>query len=185
METYNLASITKKIYDSSFQFFTQKTLKEITGIKKENSFFSVLKKLIRNGVLVKIERGKYILEKRQIDDFSLANFLYQSSYVSFESALNFHGILSQFPYEITSATTRKSLTKSFEGKTFSYVHLDKKFFTGYEKKNGMLIAEPEKALADQQYLKSKGRKTINFDELDLKQINITKFNQYLKLYDLT
>ena len=108
MVTYNLAGITKKIYQSNFSFFSLKTLKDILEIGKEAVLFSVIKKLIKTGVLIKIEKDKYLLEGVKISDFALANFLYQPSYVSFESALNFYGILSQFPYEISSATARKN-----------------------------------------------------------------------------
>ena len=41
----------------------------------------------------------------------------------------------------------------------------------YIKKNDVLIATPEKALFDQFYLASKGIKSVNIDEYDLKNIN--------------
>ncbi|OQX71484.1 hypothetical protein B6D52_01400 [Candidatus Parcubacteria bacterium 4484_255] len=156
MGTYNLAIITKKIYNSGLLLFHTKTLKDILGTKKQSTLFSVIKKLVNAGILTRIGKNKYLLEDSNIKDFSIANFIYNSSYISFESALNFYGILSQFPYEISSATNRKTVKKYFHDKIFTYVHIQKKLFWGYEKKDGFIIAHPEKAILDQLYLSSKG-----------------------------
>lgn len=185
MERYNLAILTKKIYNSGFLLFTLKTLRDILEIKKEGTMFSVVKKLLRAGVLMKIERNKYLLKGAKVNDFALANFIYQPSYVSFETALNFYGILSQFPYEISSATTKKTVGKIFQGKAFIYTHIKKDLFWGYEKKEDFMIAFPEKALLDQLYLSAKGYKKINLDEYDLSQINISRLKEYLNKYPKT
>ena len=185
METYNLATVTKKIYESGFSFLGLRTLKNVLEIKKKASLFLVIKKLIKTGILIKIERNKYLLKSAKTSDFALANFLYQPSYVSFETALNFYGILSQFPYEISSATTRKTNKKKFEDKVFTYTRIKKDLFWGYEKKGGFIIALPEKALADQIYLSSKGYKRINLDEYDLERISTLKLKKYLNKYPKT
>jgi len=185
METYNLATITKKIYDSKFLLFYTKTLKDILGIKKQSTLFNIIKKLINAGVLSRIGKNKYLLKEKNIKDFSIANFIYNSSYISFESALNFYGILSQFPYEISSATSRKSAKKYFQNKIFTYTHIQKNLFWGYEKKDDFIIAYPEKALLDQLYLSSKGYKKINIDECDFTNIKISRLKKYLKQYPKT
>lgn len=180
MERYNLALMTKRIYDSGLKVFTLDTLRVILAIEKESSAFGVIKRLAINGVLEKIERNKYLLAGAEIHDFALANFLYSPSYISFESALNFHGVLSQFPYEITSVSSRKTVKKNIAGKLFSYARLQKSLFWGYEKKNGFLIASSEKALFDQAYLSAKGLKTLSWDEYDLTLVNQKKLKSYLK-----
>lgn len=185
MERYNLAILTKKIYNSGFSLFTLKTLRDILEIKKESTMFSVVKKLLRAGVLIKIERNKYLLKEAKVNDFALANFIYQPSYVSFESALNFYGILSQFPYEVSSATVRKTIGKIFQDKAFVYTHIKKDLFWGYEKKEDFIIAFPEKALLDQLYLVAKGYKRINLDEYDLSKISISRLKKYLNKYPET
>jgi len=185
MERYNLGLITKKVYQSRLCFFTLKTLKDILEIKKEASLFSVVNKLLKADILKKIERNKYLLKDVQISDFALANFLYQPSYISFESALNFSGTLSQFPYEISSVTPRKTIKKEFEGKIFTYTMIKRELFWGYGKKENFLIAFPEKALLDQIYLASKGQKSLNFGEYNLENISISKFKKYLTKYPKT
>jgi len=185
MERYNLAVLTKKIFDSGFTFFTFKTLKDVLKIKKESTLFNVIKKLLKAEVLIKIEKNKYLLKNAEVNDFSLANFIYQPSYISFESALNFYGVLPQFPYEISSATPKKTLRKIFQEKVFSYTHIKRELFWGYEKKENFIIAFLEKALLDQLYIASKGYKKINLDEYDLSQIDISRLKRYLKKYPQT
>lgn len=185
MATYKLALLTKKIYISGFKFFTLKSLKDILEIKNEGTFFSVLQKLLKSEILKKLERRKYLLAGAKINNFNLANLLYQPSYVSFESALNFYGILSQFPYEIISATPKKPIQKTINGQAFSYIHLKKSLFWGYEKKDDFLIALPEKALLDQLYLASKGLKAINLEEYDLNLLNLKRLKVYQHQYPKT
>lgn len=185
MGTYNLTAITKKIYNSDLKLFTSKAIRDVLEIDKESSLYSVINRFLRNNVLIRIEKGKYILEGAKIHDFVLANFLYYPSYVSFETALNFYGILSQFPYEISSATNKKTIKKTVDEKFFSYTRIKKNLFWGYEKKSQFLIALPEKALLDQLYLASKGLKKVDLDEYDFSLISWSKFNTYLKKYPKT
>lgn len=182
MKSYDLASITKKIYNSSATLFTLKTLKDILEIDKISSLFKVINRLIKSGILKKIERNKYILKDFSGSEFKLANFIYEPSYISFESALSYYGVLSQFPYEITSATIKQTKLKKFNDKQYGYYHLKKNLFWGYEKKENYLIADKEKALADQLYFSAKGLKKINLDEYDLTLIDKNKLKAYLSKY---
>jgi predicted transcriptional regulator of viral defense system len=185
MERYNLVAATKRIYDSRLSFFTIKTLKDILEVRKESSLFPVIKRLLQVGLLVKIERDKYLLKGAKVHDFALANFIYRPSYISFESALNFYGILSQFPYEVTSVTSKKTVKKTFESKVFVYNHIKMDLFWGYKKQDNSLIAFPEKALLDQLYLTAKGYKNISLDEYDLSRISTLRLKKYLRKYSRT
>ncbi len=185
MESFNLSSAIKEIYQSQLRLFTIKTLKDLIPVKKESTFFKYLNQLVKKRVLIKISRGKYLLNNVKVSDFELANFLYPPSYISFETALNFWGILSQFPYEIASATSRKTVVKNFEGKIFSYSHLDKSLFWGFKKVESFLIASKEKAFVDQLYLYAKGLKRINWDELNYQEINKDILRAFLQKYPQT
>lgn len=180
-----MSLLTKKIYESSSQLFTLQTLREHLDIDKSSSLFNIVNRLLESGVLIKIERNKYGFKKYSCSEFVLANFIYEPSYVSFESALNFYGILSQFPYEITSATLGQTRSKKFNGKEYGYYHLKKSLFWGYVKVDNYLIADKEKALADQLYLASKGIKKIHFEEYNLSLINKLKFKSYILKYPQT
>lgn len=179
---YNLANITNKILHSGFIIFESNKLKNILEIENNNTFFPILRKMVENNIIVKLERNKYILNNKNIHSFNIANSLYPQSYISFETALNFYGILSQFPHEITSATIKKSIRKSINGFIYSYTHIKNDLFFGYEKNNGVLIAEPEKALLDQIYLSLRGFKSINLDEYDFSTIKKGKLSEYYNKY---
>lgn len=180
-----MSFLTKKIYDSTIQLFTLKTLKDLLNIDSTSSLFKVVDRLVESGVLIKIERSKYVLKNYSKSEFLLANFLYDPSYISFETALSYYGILSQFPYEVTSATIRQTQSKEFNGKQYSYYSIKKELFWGYIKKDDYLIAEKEKAFADQLYLTSKGIKKIHLEEYDLSLINKTRLYSYLRKYPQT
>lgn len=185
MKSYDLGLMTKKIYDSSLQLFPLKTLQELLEINKTSSFFKIISHLIESGVLTKIERNKYIIKNYSGSDFSLANFIYEPSYISFESALSYYGILSQFPYETTSATLKQTRSKQFKDKQYVYYKIKKELFWGYIKQENFLIAEKEKALADQMYLASKGIKVTHFEEYNLSTIDRGKLESYLSKYPKT
>lgn len=172
METYNLSDISKKLSNSPVGLVDIKSLGILLGINSERNLYNVLSKLIASQWLIKIERNKYKINNRSLHDFEIANFIYQPSYVSFESALNYWGVLSQFPFEITCATLKKSKVKKIDNKIFGYNRIIHKYFGGYIRVNNFIIASAEKALADQIYLWSKGLKQLNWGEYNLSLINM-------------
>lgn len=153
-------------------------LKSLSGLTNPISLASFINSLVKNEILEPAERGKYLVKDNYNNDFTVANLLYKPSYVSLETALNLYGILSQFPYEISSITTKRKQTKIIQSKTYIYYHINKKLFWGFEKKGDALIAFPEKALLDSIYFKSKGIKGLSIEDLDLSIINKRIFNKF-------
>jgi predicted transcriptional regulator of viral defense system len=179
METSSDARLVQRIHQSNLELFTTKTLRDLLGTHvPQATFFSMLRRLRRRNILQKLERDKYRLVGGRAHDFRIANFLYEPSYVSLEAALNFHGILPQFPYEVASMTTRKPVTKTVDKKIYRYARIKKSLFWGYESVQGFLIAQPEKALLDLLYLTSKGLGRLHQDELDLSKLNRARFLSY-------
>lgn len=185
MQTYNLGAITKLIYDSGISFFPLKTLQNLLAISVQSSLYKVVERLVGNGILIKVERDKYIVSNYKGSEFAIAHFIYEPSYISFESALSFYGILSQFPYETTSATTKQTKSKEYGNKWYGYYHIKNDLFWGYEKKDNYLIATKEKALLDQLYLFSKGIKQFPIDEYNLATIDIKILKAYKNKYPNT
>jgi predicted transcriptional regulator of viral defense system len=181
-KTYNLSKITKKILESGFILFNNQTLRDLSGIKNKVSFSAVVKRLQANDILSRLEKNKYLIKNRAVNPFNLANLLYAPSYISFETALNFYGILSQFPHELSSATVKKTVSKKIMGQQYSYTHLKPELFFGFVKRGGVLIAEPEKALLDQVYLAQKGWKKINLAEYDFSRIKKGRLKEYYGRY---
>jgi predicted transcriptional regulator of viral defense system len=108
--------------------------------------------------------------------------LYYPSYLSFESALARHGILSQIPHTFTFATTRPSKTASVGTVDAEFSHLQPALYFGYTSINGLDVAEPEKALLDQLYLVSRGWRHLNTSELDLRAINGERLTRYAAVF---
>jgi len=171
-----------KIHKSGKKLFTTTDLSLILGVQKSRTLENIIKTLLTTEIFLSLERGKYCLASSQISDFEIANFLYSPSYISLETALNYHGILSQFPLEITSVTTAKRTTKIVLGKAYTYSKINMGLFTGYYKEENFLIATPEKALFDFLYLISRSLRTASYlDEMDFSGVKMDGVRRYLEL----
>lgn len=178
MASYRQAS---NIESQEKVFFDTKDLAiflNLDGRTLENT----IKRLVVQQILTVLERGKYYVTSKTPSDFQIAYFLYNPSYISFETALSYHGVLSQFPTVITSVTTRRSRTKVLPNKEYTFSHIQKGLYIGYIKKDGFLLATPEKALVDQIYFSLKSLKSIqNLDEYNLNIIDAKKVYEFLNL----
>lgn len=171
----------KLINQAKSKFLTTKDLSVLFGTESRRTQEDIIKRLISEKILTQLERGKYHVTNTQVSDFEIAQFIYAPSYISFETALNYHGILSQFPLEITSATTKKRTSKLVNDRAFSYTKINMRLFTGYYKEDGYLMAYPEKALFDQLYMISRSIKTEEYlDEMDYSRIDMKELSKYLE-----
>lgn len=114
--------------------------------------------LVKSGELTRLKKGFYTFSKayltKPIDLISVANTLYTPSYVSFDYALSYYGMIPERVSEITSATSKNE--KLFETPVgrFSYKKVPLKAYSlGIdwlydENEGGRFIATPEKALCD-------------------------------------
>jgi len=157
-------------------YFTIFDLEKILNIKKE-SLHVTLNRLVKKGVLIRLKRGVYLPAFKDPELEKTAGELYYPSYISFESALSRYGILSQIPYTLLFATTKKSKKICLMGNEIEYRQLKKEYFFGYILNSGVYIAEPEKALLDLLYMASRGKASCEISELSL--INLKK-NIFLK-----
>lgn len=168
----------KKLKELDIKFVTPEILATVLGTTNINTIYKTLKRLKANDIIKSYDKGKYVFLESGASDFEIANFIIQPSYISFESALSFHGILSQFPYSITSATTERSKKIELDNKTFEYTKIDNRLFNGYIKENSFLIASKEKALFDYLYLASRGLRSIDISEWDLEGIDHGIYKTY-------
>lgn len=178
MESILTIEAWKKIKAADVKLLTPAEVGKMWGIKNENTAYKMLQRWEKNGMLKRIAKGKYMPADRNLNEFEIANLLVSPSYISFESALSFHGILSQFPYVITSATTVKSRSFEVDNKDFEFTHISPALFWGYRLINSALMAVPEKAMIDAAYLASKGLRKIDLAEWDLTGVN----KKALRLY---
>lgn len=114
--------------------------------------------MVKKGELIRLKKGIYAFgkeyQKEPIDLITAANILYAPSYISYEYALSYHGLIPERVYEVTSATlhSKKSFDTPIGRFTYKPVPLQA-YAMGidwlYDSKNGgKLIATPEKALCD-------------------------------------
>ena len=115
-----------------------------------------LGRLAAAGQVMRLRRGVWVLPTR-VDSLALPEFLTAPfpAYVSLQSALYLHGMISQVPaitYAVSLARTRRFVTPLG---TVSLHHVQPAFFFGFEEagRAGGRLATPEKALIDFLYLK--------------------------------
>lgn len=183
MESITIDKATKILYTKRVSLFSINDAKKVFNIEKDNTLYKLLQRLEKKDIIRRIENGKYLFSFIEVSDFEIANFLTSPSYISLESALSFYGILSQFPYTITSITSKKSKRVIYEDKEYEFNHMESKYLYGFFKKNNFLIASPEKALIDELYFVAKKLRIISLEELDLTNINKKHLKSIVKKYD--
>lgn len=159
-------------------FWSVADLQKVLGYGSRQTLLVVLHRLVSQGVLTRLRRGIYRTSTSSADGAVLANLLYTPSYLSFESALSRYGVLSQVPYTITLATTRRSKKMALEGTAVEYRQLRGDLFFGHRLEQGLDIAEPEKALLDALYLMKKGKLSLALEELDVSRLSPGKVRSY-------
>lgn len=113
--------------------------------------------LEKSGELIRLKRNLYIVNQeltgKETDERLCANHLYGPSYVSFQWALRYYGMIPERVYLMTSATTKR--TRFFETPigNFRYTQVPVPYFSigvesRIEKGVGYLMATREKALCD-------------------------------------
>lgn len=183
MESITVDKAINILYKKKVSLFGINDAKKVFATSKDNTVYKLLQRLEKKNIIKRIENGKYLFSFTEVSDFEIANFLFSPSYISLESALSFYGILSQFPYTITSVTSKKSKRVVYEDKEYEFVHIESKYFYSFLKKDKFLIASPEKALIDMLYFMAKKLRSIPVEELDLSKINKKYLVNMAKRYE--
>jgi len=127
-----------------------------TGTPEQQRQF--VHKLVQAGWLVRIKKGLYqvadlsSLGTLTLSPYTIAQLLVPESYVSFESALQYHGLYDQLLNGTVSVSLKQYKTVELQGFAYQYVKTVQKFFYGWAKHaidgREVKIATPEKALVD-------------------------------------
>jgi hypothetical protein len=114
--------------------------------------------LISAGVIEPVKKGLYLpstkLSETRTEPFLLANHMLGPSYVSFESALSYYGLIPERVFEVSSATTKASRRFDTPTGAFSFTRMPLPYYSfgirqvAVGKDQNALIASPEKALFD-------------------------------------
>lgn len=138
--------------------------------KKEEALNYWSKKLVDEGVLIKLKSGLYapryyvdMMSQNENDKMRyleyIANRLLSPSYLSLEYVLSKNNILAEAVFKITSVTTKSTRTYETELGTFVYRNVKESLFCGYKRvvwrDKQIWEATKEKALQDWKYLNKK------------------------------
>jgi predicted transcriptional regulator of viral defense system len=124
------------------------------------------------GYIRKLVRGHYIFSDLKLDEkvlFEIANRIYNPSYISFEMALSYYGLIPESVFGITSASTRKTNRFATKVGDFLYRTIHPRLYFGFEivtnKEKSFKMASPEKAFLDLFYIKAELRDAAAFAEM--------------------
>ena len=140
--------------------FESRTLADLLGIERIR-LARFLQRMEQDGLVARVERGKYLLlglEPAQglANPLGVASQLVTPSYISFWSALHFHGLTEQAPRIVFVAVTRQKRSLTFQGTVFQFVRLMPHMFFGYRRETlaglSLTVADEAKAILDSLYL---------------------------------
>ena len=148
------------------------------------------------GYIKKLRRGYYMFADTVLNEgilFLIANRLYTPSYVSFESALSYYGLIPEGVYSITSVCGKKTASFRSPIAEFTYRRIKPEFLFGYRlQKQGnqtYKIAEIERAVLDYLYLNPTIIRDADFYEWRfnsqefLSKADLSKLRQYAKAFN--
>ena len=177
--------IRAELLDRNIKLFTPEVFQRVFRSSPPQTKYFLETQVREGGLLARPKQGLYSLRTDPPAAEELANALYQPSYLSFEYALSYHGIIPERPYTITSATTKATASFTTRDLEFAYYKIKIAAYTGYslrrDASSSFLLADPEKALVDYLYFVSLGKRTLN-DRIDTTDLNTKKLRVYAKLY---
>lgn len=143
-----------------------------------------LSRLVARGLLIRLKRGWFRFADRPVDELVVAQFLYQPSYVSLETALSIHGVIPDIPAAVTSITTVTTNEFLVEDQIFRYSRIQRPLYFGFElkadPKSGLnyQLAQPEKAVLDWMYVRSiSDLRTMRIDPTNLMRDRLSIYAQ--------
>ena len=174
-----------------FIIFTQQDIKNFDGSFCRQNLHEWQKKRY----IKKVIKGYYIFSELEVTDsvlFTIANKIYEPSYISFESALSHYHLIPEIIHAITSANSRDTYKfKTYFG-NFIYKKIKPDLMFGYKlvkySNHVFKIAEAEKAILDLFYIKPHLKELEDFEELRIdkesfiNEVSIKKLEKYAEAF---
>lgn len=136
------------------------TFDQLSGLFDEERQYTRIRisKLVEQGWLKRIKKGIYVMAdlssrgSLSISNLAVVNVLVDEAYVSFENALQHHGLYDQLLSNINSVALKQYKTTSIDGITYNFIKTQEQFFYGWDRYDidgqTVKIAAVEKALVD-------------------------------------
>ncbi len=176
-----MSKITKKLLKLSISkktVFTTSDLMLLWEIENRNTLWIDIHRIIKSGYLKRIQRGLYVLNEKNVDEFELAGKLNKNSYISFETVLLKNGVINQWYDTFFSASDRKKFIKNDYGK-FDYRRMSENILNnrlGIKNQETYFIASTERAICDYFY-------KVGFQQLDdLSDVDEDELIKISKIY---
>jgi predicted transcriptional regulator of viral defense system len=167
--------------------FTSQELRRAAGLSAASAKHLLIR-YVKKGIVLKLKenRGLYCFKRKPPHPWLVANRLFRPSYISLETALTHYGAIPESVYGVTSVTPLATKTFHALNTAFSFQKIKKAAYAGYRpidiEGTTVLVAEPEKALADYLYFVHLGKKTLN-DRIRWTAFKKTAILRYLKLFE--
>lgn len=141
-------------------------IREVAGESQSvGSLRKEVAQMAQAGWLIRLKRGLYLvvtdistLGLADVADLVIAQTLNPDSYISFESALQFHGMFDQLLKRIDAVTTRTTQSYTVQQTTFTFSKIKKELYFGFTEetinRHSVKIAESEKAILDILYFRA-------------------------------
>lgn len=143
-------SAAQRLLQNELFAFNSRTISDLFGLDKFQTL-SLLDRMEQDALVVRIEQGKFLL-LGLTPERVLSNPLYigcnvvTPAYISFWSALHFHGFTEQAPRTTFVATTRRKKDITFHEMNFKFITLQPRAFFGYRRE---MLAELPIVVADE------------------------------------
>ncbi len=177
---------------------TDMLLKELKAYKDPAN---KIRRLVKAGEIFPVTRGLYTT-RNNMPGHLLAGSIYGPSYLSFDFALAYHGLIPEAVYTFTSASFDKKRRKVYETLfgTFTYRDIPSQAYPAgviiaKEGTTPFLIASPEKALCDKLYELSPATsqkellyllfEDLRIDENEFSALSKNEIKSYATLYNTT
>ena len=148
------------------KLFHSGDLAVLWGISNKNTLYTTIKRYVQKGVLIPVYKGLYsVIPISKIDPYALGvSVIHGFTYLSTETVLANNGIIFQtiYPYTFIAGLSKKTRIKDY---IFLFRRMKPEYLhnmAGISNQNGVLIASPERAVADMLYFNKK----YHFDSSD-------------------
>jgi len=178
------------------------TSNQIIEIAKNNWDYkqakNLITKLVKNGWLIRIKRGLYAISELAgrgflaISPYLVANLLVKDSYISFESALQYHNMFDQLMNNTISVSLKTYKAIKLSGIEYNFIKTKENLYFGFEQAQAdnkiVRIATAEKALIDMvNFRKSKLAIDVVIEKIinHKHDLDFNRFNEYLSKFSGT
>ncbi len=179
-----MKNLSQTIITSSKGVFTTRDLQNIFQANNAATLNNKIISLTKRNIIRPYIKGIYIVPN-EFDPYILSQTLCEQSYISLETVLAKSLIIgTQMTKKISAIKIGKDRQYTKNTPYIFHYSINKNLFFGFEIKNGIKIASPEKALLDIFYFYLRGHK-FSFDiysDLNLSKINFKQIKQMLKKY---